>query len=446
VSNLPFGFQPPSRGGDEGGAGGSGGAGDSPQDPFGMFGGDPGDLGAALHRFADLLSWSGGPVNWDLARDVASNAARDGDPIVSPADEAAVVEALRLADLWLDPVTTLPAGVRAPRAWSRVGWVSATVPVWGQLCDPVAARVVEAMSAAVSAQAPPELAAMAGQMTGVMRQLGGALFGTQVGQAIGALAGDVLTSTEVGLPLTEDGQAALLPANLAAFGRDLDVPADELRLYVALQEAAHQRLFRHVPWLRAHLLGAVDAYARGITVDPSAIERAIGELDPTDPEAAAQALSSGLFEPQSTPAQDAALARLETALALVEGWVDEVVDAAATAHLPHAAALRETMRRRRATGGPAEQTFASLVGLELRPRRLREAAALWRALAEARGMEGRDAVWGHPDLMPSADDLDDPAAYLAGRARDDDLDLSGLSGELEPPTGEAPGDDPPPAN
>lgn len=428
MSNLPFGFQPP----DSGGEGGSGGG---PQDPFGLFGGDPGDLGAALHRFADLLSWSGGPVNWDLARDVASNAAREGDPIVSPADEAGVVEALRLAELWLDPVTTLPAGVRAPQAWSRAGWVGATVPVWGQLCDPVAGRVVEAMSSAVSAQAPPELAAMAGQMTAVMRQLGGALFGTQVGQAIGALAGEVLASTEVGLPLTSDGRAALLPANIAAFGRDLDVPADELRLYVALQEAAHQRLFMHVPWLRGHLLGAVDAYARGITVDPAAIERAIGGIDPTDPEAVQQALSGGLFEPQSTPQQDAALARLETALALVEGWVDEVVDAAATAHLPRAAALRETMRRRRATGGPAEQTFATLVGLELRPRRLREAAALWRALADARGIEGRDALWGHPDLMPAATDLDDPAGFVAGRARDDDLDLSAL----EAPAGDEPG-------
>ena len=381
MSNLPFGFQPPGKGGGEGGGGseGPGGTGDGPQDPFGLFGGGPQDLGAALHRFADLLSWSGGPVNWDLARDVASNAAREGDPIVSPAEDAAVVEALRLAELWLDPATTLPAGIRSARAWSRVGWVTGTVPVWSQLCDPVAARVVDAMSSALSAQAPPELAAMASQMTGVMRQLGGALFGTQVGQAIGALAGEVLTSTEVGLPLTQDGQAALLPANVAAFGRDLDVPADELRLYLALQEAAHHRLFSHVPWLRAHLLGAVDAYARGISVDLSALENAIGQLDPTDPEAVQRALTGGMFEPQTTPPQQAALARLETALALVEGWVDEVVDTAASAHLPHAAALREVMRRRRATGGPAEQTFATLVGLQLRPRRLRDAATVWGA-------------------------------------------------------------------
>jgi putative hydrolase len=74
--------------------------------------------------------------------------------------------------------------------------------------------------------------------------------------------------------------------------------------------------------------------------------------------------------------------------------------------------LAETVRRRRATGGPAEQTFATLVGLELRPRRLREAANFWAAVRETRGLEGRDAVWTHPDLLPDAEDLADPERFL----------------------------------
>jgi len=79
--------------------------------------------------------------------------------------------------------------------------------------------------------------------------------------------------------------------------------------------------------------------------------------------------------------------------------------------MPGAEALREASRRRRAVGGPAEQTFATLVGLELRPRRLREAAALWWGVTEKHGISGRDAIWAHPDLLPSADDLDDPLAF-----------------------------------
>ncbi len=184
-----------------------------------------------------------------------------------------------------------------------------------------------------------------------------------------------------------------------------------MRLYLALREAAHQRLFTHVPWLRQRLLDTVDAYARGINVDLSSIESAMQGIDPMNPEGLQEALSGGLFAPQNTPEQQAALRRLETLLALVEGWVDAIVTAAAGERMPGADALREASRRRRATGGPAEQTFATLVGLELRPRRLREAAALWWSVTEKRGISGRDALWSHPDLLPTADDLDDPLGF-----------------------------------
>jgi putative hydrolase len=85
----------------------------------------------------------------------------------------------------------------------------------------------------------------------------------------------------------------------------------------------------------------------------------------------------------------------------------------ATQRLPKAGAIAETVRRRRASGGPAESAFATLVGLELRPRRLREAAALWTAITEEVGAEARDALWFHPDLVPGSADLDDPSALLA---------------------------------
>jgi putative hydrolase len=443
VSNFPFGFGPPSSGDDPAKRGE--GSGDDPtggqnpgQDPgqnpfaalFGAAGGP--DLGAMFSELGRLLSWEGGPVNWDLARDTARQTASEGaDPTPSRADRTAVAEALRLAQLWLDPVTTFPAGGSGGTAWSRAEWVEATLPVWRQLCDPVASRVADAMGTAV----PAEMQAMAGPLLGVMRQVGGAMFGAQLGQAVGSLAREVVGSTDIGLSLVAPGEAALVPVNVAAFGEGLGVPLDQVRLYLALREAAHHRLFARVPWLRARLLAVVEEYAKGITVDAARMEEAVGSMDFADPEALQRAIGGGLFEPQTSPAQQATLARLETLLALVEGWVDEVVTAAAEPHLPAAGALRETVRRRRATGGPAEQAFATLVGLELRPRRLRDAAALWTALTAARGTEGRDAVWGHPDLLPTADDLDDPAAY-AGRSAP--LDLSAL--ENTPPAPPEPPD------
>jgi putative hydrolase len=172
----------------------------------------------------------------------------------------------------------------------------------------------------------------------------------------------------------------------------------------------------HVPWLRAHLLGTIEDYARGIHIDISKIEEVARDVDPRNPESLQEALQGGVFTPERTPQQDAALSKLETALALVEGWVDELTAAATDGVLPSAPALREAVRRRRATGGPAEHAFASLVGLELRPRRLRDAAQLWASLTAERGADGRDAIWRHPDLLPNAEDLDDPTGFSARRS------------------------------
>ena len=453
MTEPPFGFGPGAGSGDDpGGSSGSGGAGGSggggPLGPFGGTGplgpmGDPQQFAEVLRQFADLMSWQGGPVNWDLAKNIArQTVAQKGDASVLDIDRNKVTEALRLADLWLEDATEFPSGIRTAQAWSRAEWVEATLPVWSKLCDPIAERAVEAMSGLISSDPaemmgdlPPEMQAMVGGLGGLgglsemMRRIGGMMVGGQTGAAVGALAEEVVSSTDVGLPLGPAGTAALLPAGVAAFGAGLSVDLDEVRLFLALREAAHHRLFAHVPWLRSRLLGAVEDYARGIRVDASALRDAMPQIDPANPEALNEALSgAALFQPEDTPEQKAALARLETALALVEGWVSTVVAAAASDRLPQAGALAEAIRRRRATGGPAERTFATLVGLELRPRRLREAAAIWQGLTTERGVTGRDAVWAHPDLLPTADDLDDPDGFIRGKPEFDISDLSGDTG------------------
>lgn len=363
---------------------------------------------------AMFAAQSDGPVNWQLAHDHARRvAAADGDPSVTPQQRRDVDEALRLAEMWLDPVTDFPSTNTLGRAWSHAEWVEATMDTWKRLTEPVAVSIAKALSDAISEQLPEEMKSMMGGASSMLQNLGGAMFGMQLGQAVGALSKDVVSSTDIGVPLAE-GQMALLPVNVAAFGEGLDIPEQEVRLFLAVREAAHTRLFTQVPWLSAHLLGAVESYAKGIHIDMSKIEEVARDIDPSNPESMQAALSEGVFMPGRTPQQDAALVRLETALALVEGWVDELT-AAATANLPSSAALREMVRRRRATGGPAEHAFASLVGLELRPRRLRDAATLWAHLTAERGVEGRDAVWEHPDLLPTAEDLDDPQGFSQRR-------------------------------
>ena len=377
---------------------------------------DPNLLAQMFSQVQAMMSApSEGPVNWKLAHDNARRvAAGSADPSVTSAQSREVDEALRLAELWLDQVTDLPATGLIGKAWSRAEWVEETLGTWKRLTEPVANSVANALSTAMTEQMPEEMKSMMGSASSMLQNVGGAIFGMQLGQAIGALSTDVVSSTDIGVPLA-DLEMALLPSNVAKFGEGLSLPENDIRLFLAVREAAHARLFVQVPWLRGHLLGAIEAYARGIHIDTSRIEELARDLDPSNPEGIQEALQQGVFMPQRTPEQDLALQKLETALALVEGWVDELTAAATEKVLPSAAALRETVRRRRATGGPAEHAFASLVGLELRPRRLREAATLWASLKAERGIDGRDAIWKHPDVLPTAEDLDDPKGFSERR-------------------------------
>ena len=379
---------------------------------------DPAAIQQLLAQMRNVMAKDSGPVNADLAHDLARQASMaDGDPVVAAAERRTVTEALQVAELWLDEATDFPAGGGPAQAWSRAEWVEHTMTRWGEIAEPVASSVGTALATTLAEQGAAggqdELGAAVGPM---MRQLGGAVFGMQLGQAVGTLAREVLGTTDIGIPLTDAPGTALLPRNVTAFAEGLDVPVEEVRLFLALREAAHARLFTHVAWLRGHLLGTVAAYARGIAIDTDALEDAVRSIDPTDPSALQEALSGGVFALTTTPEQQAALGRLETALALVEGWVDEVTARAAGQRLPHTDALRETMRRRRAAGGPAEDIMATLVGLELRPRRSRDAARLWAQILAEGGVTAREAVWDHPDLLPTAEDLDDPTGRAGRRA------------------------------
>ena len=383
----------------------------------GAAGGMP-DLGGLMSQMQAFLQPHDGPVNWPVVADVARKVvAQQPDPTPSRSQADAVADAVRLADHWLDSATDLPSGVTTTAAWSRAEWIVETLDVWKVLVEPVAGSASTALEQAL----PEEMRQLAGPLISLLSRASSGMVASQVGDGLGTLAGDVLSASDIGLPLGPTGKAALVTSNVEAFAAELDVSADDVLLYLALREAAHQRLFAGVPWLRDHLIGAVADYGSGVEINTAGIEEKLQGLDLGNPAAMQEAFSGGLFDLEPSPTQKAALERLEITLALVEGWVDEVVGQATAERMPAAAKLQETVRRRRAAGGPAEQTFASLVGLELRPRRLRDASTLWGSLRTRQGTEARDGVWMSPHLLPTAADLDDPLGFREDAVAPEDL-------------------------
>lgn len=396
-------------------------------DPFGFFGGGAGGfgggLGDLLNQFGQMLSGmgdsmnspeAGGPVNYELAARIARQQI-GRVPETKQSDRDAVTESIRLAELWLDDATQLPTSGHRPEAWNAEAWLENTLPMWKRLVSPVAQH----MNQAQLENLPEEAKEMMGPMSSMMNQMSSMNFGMQLGNALGDLAKQTLSGSDFGLPVAPTGVAAVLPTNLAEASKGLNVPAQEMLVYICAREAARQRLFKHVPWLIERLVSSVEEYAAGLEIDTSHIQDAMGQfqMDNPDPQRLQEMMSElqGMdLSPRISSRNAAAVSRLETLLALIEGWVDLVVTQAMSERIPSTSAINEAWRRRRATGGSAEKAFAKVVGIEFNAPKVAEATELWRRIEVAVGVERRDAVWDHPDFLPVADDLDNPAQFIDG--------------------------------
>lgn len=359
----------------------------------------------------------GGELKPQAAKDHAMAVAKEGSHPLDPATSDALSKAASVAALWLSEVSDIAALPEPPVLATRVDWARTSFPVWDDIARPVSTSIPRAISQLMRQSAPEEMASLMGGATDAMERVGSSLFSLQLAQVVGKLSGEVLSGGDIGIPLIHgaseyDVLAVLLPQNIREFSKDLDVPTEEADIYVSVREIAHARLFRHAKWLRLHIMSAINDFASGITIDAEAVMNLASDIDLSNPEAMQDLVASGRLIPERTDEQNRALERLEDMLALIEGWVDHVTRLA-TIRLPKSESLAEAIRRRRASGGPAERAFQTLVGLELRPRRLREASALWSAITDAVGPASRDELWRHPDSLPTGAHFDDPSAFVS---------------------------------
>jgi putative hydrolase len=384
------------------------------------------------------------PLPKNIVRDTAKKfTTAQGSSPVGANDVAEIEQAFSIAELWLDEATFFPKSPNTGNvALARTDWVDTTLAGWQTSVEPLAMGLSSAIGELINqasfgeGEGPEtpadEQSAMqipVGMISALLNSFIGSLIATQLGQAIGGLSGKVTGAHDVGLPLVDSAYPTLVPQNIKEWATDLDIPMDEVRIFHALREAAVARLFAHNPWLVLYIRTAITEYGKGINIDLDAIQdqaqRAFESgngFDPSNPESFSIALNEGIFTPQESPAQRAALTKLETVLALIDGWSEEVVAMAAGDRLPNIAALQETLRRRRATSAPAQQLFSSMLGLLVSPRLAREAAVFWKKVRELKDVESRDHIWS--GILPTAEDLLTPESFMKSLEIPDDL--SGL--------------------
>lgn len=417
-----------------------------------------------------------GPINVKLATSIALQQANgEGSERTVSAEHGQLARrAVSEANLWLDTTCRFDPVPGDVQLLTRAGWVEGTLDAWAEFAAPVAQSMNDALASVISERLGDAFAdgEVAGMFAGpvpipipegmkdpgqLMRLLANTSFAMQLGRAAGAMSHEVRGSFDQGLALLNNPAGALIVQNITAYAESLDIPVSEVMAFIALQELAHARLFAAVPWLMPRFEALIGKYARGISIDLDAMEAQLRDAASMDPDSLSDAVNLTKVGIPDTPEQQEALASLETLLALVEGWVDCVTWKAGMAHIPHIEQLREMSRRERATGGPAERTFAQLLGMHLRPKRMREAAALWERIGLDHGDDERDRRWSHPDLLPvmppdtdqpgnrETDDVPDPARQAsaphpaddAATGIDWDAELSKLLDEGMPSDGSA---------
>ena len=369
-----------------------------------------------------------------------------GDLPVGTADQQRFNQSLEIANTWLDTEILFPSiATSTQSAWAKREWLDESVSGWQELIEPLAVGMADALANVISSstsslpieftgetnQTPEQQEAMKAMLARLLRGFMGTLIATQLGQGIGLLANSITGANDVAIPLLKaDSGSHLIPQNVNEWADGLGIDLEQVTIYLSLREAAAARLFANTTWLNSYLKDVIISYGKGITIDVDSITRqaeqamSSGEIDINNPESINLALNAGLFTPQQTPAQELALTKLEMALALIEGWIDHVISEVAGDRIPAFNALIENSRRRRATNSPMQQLFANLLGVEVSPRKMREASAFWSEVKIIKGSDGRDKCWDDPAFLPMPNDLADVKAFLNSVTVPDDL--SGL--------------------
>ena len=373
-----------------------------------------------LPLFGDLarLFSSQGPVNWDVARQMAGWIATEGasEANVEPLERMRLEELARVADMHVAELTGLATagsgGTLRVTAVTRAQWAARTLEAYRPL--------LESLSTALSAGRPddddePEVEDPAGRLLGDLSQvLGPVLLGVQSGYMVGHLSRRALGQYDLPLPRVPGDELLMVPANIDAFGSEWSLPPADLRMWLCVRDVTlHAVLSR--PHVREKLLSLLGSYVTGFEVDTDAFESSLAEVDPTDM-GALQALLGNpetLLGAMQTPAQRELLVRIETLLAVIAGYADHVLDQLGTRLVGSYGMISEALRRRRVEAGDADRFVQRLLGVELGLRQYEAGAAFVQGVVARAGDGGLRRLWQSERELPTPAELEAPGLWLA---------------------------------
>lgn len=391
-------------------------------DPGFGFGLDPESLrDAPLFRELQrvMAGSGGGPVNWELARQVGVATAAEAGPDTEPGDEdrAALESAVRLAEIQVTARTGLdaPSSIASVRAVRRATWVSEQISSLRGFIEPAAARMTEALDRAIAEQLPTD-AGPAGGLGQIVSQLGPLLQGSQAGQVLGDLAARAFAGHDVALPHGDETELLFVTANLTAFERDWSLDPTELRTAVALREVVVRMVFSGA-WVRPHVVALIDDFGSTTSVDVGGLMERFAGLDPSDPEGLQRAIGEvdddPLFGTVLDDEQRLKLARVQAFAAVAGGYAAHVTAVVGADLLGSSwPRVAEALRRHRETE-TTDPVFTRLLGIPIERSVLLAGRSFCDLVASQTAEPTLATMWSAAEALPSFPELDEPTLWLA---------------------------------
>ncbi len=379
------------------------------------FGMDPESLRDAplFREMQRVMASSSGPVNWELARQVAVAGAADAgeDRDATDDDRHGFEEAVRVAELHVARFTGLeaPTDVAEVRAVRRAEWIGANTENLASLLEPAAARIGESMNLAQRDALPPEMQAM----SGMLAQVSPLLMGAQVGQVLGFLAQRVLGQFDVAVPRSGPGVVMFVVPNIRRFEADWSLDATDFRTFVAIHEVAHRFEFAR-PWARERFGSLLDDFLSTLRIDMEGMQARLATMDTSDPEALQRMLESdeGLFGAELDDEQRLKLGRIQAFMAAAEGYGDHVMRALGAEMLPSYGRIEEAMRRYR-EGEAGDPVFERLLGVEMKREQYEAGRAFCDTVVSLTDEATLSRMWDSAESMPSLPEVAEPRLWLA---------------------------------
>jgi putative hydrolase len=377
---------------------------------------DPGfDPFRQIPFLGDLAKMIGGqgPISWDAARQLAVSIATGGETEanVDPLERIRFEELGRVAELHVATATGLPLGITRIEPVTASQWALRSLEAYRPLFEGLAGAL------GTPPAAPAGDTGEDAMLSGLLAMLSPVTLGMSAGSMVGHLARRSFGQYDLPIPRLADAGLLVLPHAINSFASDWSLPIDDLRLWVCVHELTHHAVFA-VPHVRATLTELLRRYVSSFRSDPRALEEALGglELEAGDPMAPMQQLfwrPELLLGAMTSDEQRQLEPRLDALVAVIVGFVDDVLDQIATRLIASHRPLAEAVRRHRVEADQSDVFVARLLGLSVGQAQVDRGHAFVSGVRERAGDDGLARLWRSDRELPTPAEVDAPGLWLA---------------------------------